>query len=433
MDDKLIKLITEQYRDKFANQKFIPGESSVPVSGKVFDEREMLSMVEAVLDGWWTEGRFAELFERRLSRWLGTRYVAIVNSGSSANLVALSSLTSVKLGERRLKAGDEVITAAAGFPTTINPIIQQGMLPVFVDIELGNYNASVDSVAAAIGPKTRAVILAHTLGNPFEVDKMKELCKKNNLWLIEDNCDALGSMYGGQKTGNFGNIATSSFYPAHHITMGEGGAVSTNDPFLDKIAKSIRDWGRDCWCKTGKDNTCGQRFCWKLGDLPEGYDHKYIYSELGYNLKVTDVQAALGLAQLDKLDGFVQKRKDNFKYLSEHLKQFEEYFILPRCLPAADPSWFGFLLTVREDASFSRSDIIQFLQSKKIATRLLFAGNITKQPYFIERKLPFRCAQDLKNTNLVMNNTFWIGCYPGITEEMLSYTVECFGEFFKTL
>ncbi|PIZ92922.1 MAG: lipopolysaccharide biosynthesis protein RfbH [Candidatus Magasanikbacteria bacterium CG_4_10_14_0_2_um_filter_41_10] len=429
MDDTLVEAVIATYREKFPSRTFTPGESFVPVSGKIFDEHEMLNMVEAVMDGWWTGGRFSDLFERRLAKWVGVKYAALVNSGSSANLVAFSALTSMKLGEKRLKPGDEVISVAAGFPTTVNPIVQHGLIPVFVDVELGTYNVSIEHIKKAITPKTRAIFLAHTLGNPYDLDEIVALCEEHDLWFIEDNCDGLGSQYNGKKTGTFGHVATCSFYPAHHITMGEGGAVFTNNPRLFKIIESIRDWGRDCWCDTGKDDTCGKRFCWQLGDLPFGYDHKYTYSELGYNLKVTDMQAALGLAQLEKLDGFVEKRKENFAYLYEHLKKFEKYFILPQWSEKAEPSWFGFLLSVKEDAGFTRTDIIQFLNQKKIGTRLLFAGNITKQPYFVERQIPFRVEGTLDNTDFIMNNTFWIGVYPGITEDMLEYVVKNIQEF----
>lgn len=431
MDEALKNAIKSAYAGKFPAKKFIPGQSPVPVSGKVFDEAEMLAATEAVLDGWWTEGRFADEFETKIARWLGVKYASLVNSGSSANLLAVTALTSPKLGEKRLKPGDEVITVAAGFPSTVNPIVQNGLVPVFVDVDLGTYNASVEEIKKAIGPKTRAVMIAHTLGNPFDLGAVARLCQEKNLWLIEDNCDALGSKFDGQHTGTFGHIATCSFYPAHHITMGEGGAVFTSDPLLNTIIRSIRDWGRDCTCKTGSDNTCGMRFGWQLGKLPFGYDHKYIYSEIGYNLKVTDMQAALGVAQLKKLDGFVQKRKDNFKILYNGLKKYEKFFVLPRWEEKAEPSWFGFLLTIKEGAPFSRGEIIFHLQSANIATRYLFAGNLLKQPYFIDNKIEHRVIGDLKNTDLVMNNTFWIGCYPGLTGEMLEFVIKSFEDFLE--
>ena len=433
MNEKLIENIKEEYSGKFKKKEFIPGKSIVPVSGKVFDEHEIVNMVEAVLDGWWTEGRFAGEMERKLSAYIGVKYTALVNSGSSANLVAISALTSVKLKERRLKYGDEVITVAAGFPTTVNPIIQNNLVPVFVDIDLGTYNANLEQIKKAIGPKTKAIFLAHTLGNPYDLEEIAKLCEENNLWLIEDGCDALGSTYNGKKVGTFGHISTCSFYPAHHITMGEGGAVFTNDALLSRIIKSIRDWGRDCWCGTGKDDTCNQRFCWKLGNLPQGYDHKYTYSELGYNLKVTDMQAALGVAQMDKLEDFVQKRKDNFKYLYGGLKKYEEYFILPKWSDKAEPSWFGFLLTVKEEVGFSRDEFIKFLISRKVSARLLFAGNITKQPYFINNRINYRVVEELVNTDIIMNNTFWIGVYPGLNKEMLNYVINQFDEFIKNM
>ncbi len=429
MEDALRQQIQAEYNKKFPAKSFVPGESSVPVSGKIFDAKEMINMVEAVLDGWWTEGRFSEEFERKLSHWLGVKQAILVNSGSSANLLAISALTSAKLGDRKLKPGDEVITVAASFPTTVNPIVQNKLVPVFVDVDLGYYNANVEEIKKAISPKTKAIFLAHTLGNPYDLDAIAAICKEHNLWLIEDNCDALGSIYNGKYTGTFGHIATCSFYPAHHITLGEGGALLTNDEILAKIIRSMRDWGRDCWCRTGNDNTCGMRFGWQLGDLPYGYDHKYIYSEIGYNLKVTDIQAALGVAQLEKLPDFVAKRKANFKTLYNALKKFEDYFVLPKWLDNADPSWFGFLLTVKEGLSFDRDTLVKFLLDKQIATRYLFAGNITKQPYFIDNKIEYRVVGELKNTDLVMNNTFWIGVYPGLTAEMMEYVAASFEEF----
>ena len=427
--DEIIKV----YHEKFSTHPFVPGKSAVPVSGKVFDEKEMISVVEAVLDGWWTEGRFSDLFESKISQWLGSKHAILVNSGSSANLLALAALKSSKLGNRKLRAGDEVITVAAGFPTTVNPIIQNSLVPVFVDVDLGQYNASIGAIKKAFGKKTKAIVLAHTLGNPFDLEAITQLCRDYKLWLIEDNCDALGSRYNGKFTGTFGHISTGSFYPAHHITMGEGGALFTNDPLLNKIIRSLRDWGRDCWCKTGHDDTCGKRFDWQLGELPKGYDHKYIYSEMGYNLKLTDMQAALGLAQIEKLGGFIEKRKENFNILYSGLKKYEKYFILPSWLENADPSWFGFLLTVKTDAPFSRSQIIQHLQTKKVGTRYLFAGNLTKQPYFINNKIKYRVVGGLKNTDMVMKNTFWIGCYPGLTKEMLEYMVASFDSFLARL
>jgi len=430
LNKKFSQFIAEEYHDRFAKKKFIPGESPVPVSGKVFDERELINMVDAVMDGWWTEGKYAKEFESRLAEFWGLNFCTTVNSGSSANLLAFSALTSFRLPEeKRLKKGDEVITAAAGFPTTVNPIIQNGLVPVFVDVVLGHYNVSLENIKKAITPKTKAVFIAHTLGNPFEVAELRKICDEHDLWLIEDNCDALGSKYDGQLTGTFGHITTCSFYPAHHITMAEGGAVLTDSPLLNKIVRSLRDWGRDCMCPTGVDNFCKNRFGWKLGDLPKGYDHKYIYSEIGYNLKITDMQAALGLAQLDKLPGFIKKRRENFAYLYEAFKQFDKYLILPEWSPKAEPSWFGFLLTIKPDAGFERSELLQYLNEKKIGTRLLFAGNITKQPYFKNYDINYRVSGELKNADEIMNNTFWIGVYPGLTKEMLDYVVDSFGKF----
>ncbi|MFA6105002.1 MAG: lipopolysaccharide biosynthesis protein RfbH [Patescibacteria group bacterium] len=433
MEESLKNELLKAYKAKFIRKPFVPGESSVPVSGKVFDEEEIILATEAVLDGWWTEGRFTTLFEHKISKWLGVNYASLVNSGSSANLVALIALTSIKLGDKRLKPGDEVITVAAGFPSTVTPIIQNGLTPVFVDVDLGTYNINIEAMKKALSVKTRAVMVAHTLGNPFDLKEVKSFCEKNDLWLIEDDCDALGAKFSGKHTGTFGHIATCSFYPAHHITMGEGGAVFTNDPKLFKIIESVRDWGRDCWCEPGNDNTCQKRFGWKLGELPEGYDHKYIYSEIGYNLKLTDMQAAIGLAQFDKLDSFIAKRKENFKILYEGLKKYGQYFILPEWLSESDPSWFGFLLTVKNNAPFKRGEIVKFLQDKKIATRYLFAGNLLRQPSFVDRKPDYRVVGNLENTDIIMNNTFWIGVYPGLTAEMLNYVVSCFSVFIEQL
>ncbi len=432
MDDNLRENLIKAYQEKFKVKEFVGGESVVPVSGKIFDEQEIIKMTEAVMDGWWTEGRFAKEFEEKLAELVGVKFCATVNSGSSANLLAITALTSIKLSEeKRLKRGDEVISVSAGFPTTINPIIQNGLVPVLIDVELGTYNANLDSIKNAVSEKTKAIFIAHTLGNPFEVGELKNYCDERGLWLIEDNCDALGSKYNGQMTGSFGHISTCSFYPAHHITMGEGGAVLTDDPLLNKIIRSLRDWGRDCVCPTGKDNVCGNRFNWQLGDLPKGYDHKYIYGEIGYNLKITDIQAALGLAQLDKLPEFIIKRKENFSFLYEAFKKFEQYFILPQWSDKADPSWFGFLLTLKPSVKFSREDLLKYLNDKKIGTRLLFAGNIIKQPYFIDYKIEHRIVGDMKNADEIMNNTFWIGVYPGLTKEMLDFVIKSFDEFFK--
>ena len=432
MDEKLKQLLVEDYNFRFPKKEFVPGVSAVPVSGKVFDTEEITIAVESILEGWWTDGKYSAMFEHRLAQWLGVKYGCYVNSGSSANLIALTALTSVKLGEKRLKKGDEVITVAAGFPSTVNPIIQNGLVPVFVDVDLGTYNANIEEIQKALSPKTRAIMIAHTLGNPFDLGAIRELCDKHDLWLIEDNCDALGATFNGKKTGTFGHIATCSFYPAHHITTAEGGMVFTNNSRLYKIIESIRDWGRDCWCETGKDNTCQKRFCWQLGELPYGYDHKYIYSEMGYNLKATDIQAALGLAQFAKLDSFVGKRRENLNILYEGLKKFEKYFLLPSWQKEAHPSWFGFLLTVKDDAPFSRDEIVQFLQEKKIGTRFLFSGNLLRQPYFTNQDIEYRVIGDLKNADTIMKQTFWIGVYPGLTKEMLEYVIETFEIFLST-
>jgi len=424
-----ILALVEQYSIlKYEKKPFLAGSDIIPPSGKVLGSQELKNMVEASLDGWLTAGRFNEAFEKRLAEYLGVKFLITTNSGSSANLLAFTALTSPRLGDRAIKPGDEVIGVAAGFPTTVNPILQFGAVPVFVDIDLASHNIDADKIEAAISPKTKAIMLAHSLGNPFNIKLVMEICRKHDLWLIEDNCDALGSRYNGQLTGTFGDIGTLSFYPAHHITMGEGGAVFTNNHELKLITESFRDWGRDCYCQPGKDNTCGKRFCWKLGNLPEGYDHKYTYSHLGYNLKITDMQAACGLAQMDKLDGFVQARKDNFSYLRNRLSSCEEFLILPEATANSDPSWFGFLMTIRPEADISRMDLINYLDQNKIGTRLLFAGNLTRQPYMLGRN--FRISGDLTNTDLVMNNSFWVGIYPGLSEEMLSFIADKIEAFF---
>ena len=417
--EQIAALVDEYAAIALAPQPFLAGASSVPPSGKVLDAEELKGMVEASLDGWLTTGRFNELFEQRLARFLGVEYLITVNSGSSANLVAFSTLTSPKLGERAIKPGDEVIGVAAGFPTTVNPILQFGAVPVFVDVELATYNIDASKIEEAIGPKTKAIMLAHTLGNPYNLEVITALCKKHNLWLIEDCCDALGSTYNGQLVGTFGDIGTLSFYPAHHITMGEGGAVFTNNHELKQIAESFRDWGRDCYCAPGKDNTCSKRFCWKLGDLPEGYDHKYTYSHLGYNLKITDMQAACGLAQLRKAPKFIQARKDNFAFLRSRLADCEEFLVLPQATANSDPSWFGFPITLKEKAPVSRLDLLTYLDQNKVGTRLLFAGNLTRQPYMVGRN--YRISGVLTNTDVVMNNTFWIGVHPALTREMMEF------------
>ncbi len=425
---QIAQLVDEYAAIKYEPKAFEPGKTVVPPSGKVLDAAELKNMVEASLDGWLTTGRFNEAFEKRLAEYLGVKFLITTNSGSSANLLAFTALTSPRLGERAIKAGDEVIGVAAGFPTTVNPILQFGAVPVFVDIDLASHNIDASKIEAAISSKTKAIMLAHSLGNPFNIKVVKELCQKHNLWLVEDNCDALGSRYDGQLTGTFGDIGTLSFYPAHHITMGEGGAVFTNNHELKQIAESFRDWGRDCYCPPGKDNTCGKRFCWKLGSLPEGYDHKYTYAHLGYNLKITDMQAACALAQMDKLDSFVQARKDNFAYLRNRLSSCEEFLILPEATPNSDPSWFGFLMTIRPDSDVRRVDLLNYLDQNKIGTRLLFAGNLTRQPYMLGRN--YRISGELTNTDLVMSNSFWVGVYPGLNDEMLSFIADKIEEFF---
>ncbi len=408
---------------------FIPGQTVIPPSGKVVGTPEMQHMVDAALDGWLTTGRFNNAFEKRLASFLGVRHALTTNSGSSANLLAFLTLTSHKLGDRAIKPGDEVISVAAGFPTTVNPIIQFGAIPVFVDVDIPTYNIDSTKIEEAIGPKTKAIMLAHTLGNPYNLDVVTALAKKYNLWLIEDCCDALGSTYKGKLVGNFGDIGTISFYPAHHITMGEGGAVFTNSPPLRPLIESFRDWGRDCFCGPGKDNTCGKRFDWQLGELPYGYDHKYTYSHLGYNLKISDMQAACGLAQMDRLVGFIEARKRNFEYLKQRLKSCEEFFILPEATPHSEPSWFGFPITIREEANINRVDLLNHLNAHKVGTRLLFAGNLTRQPYMMGRN--FRISGELTNTDTIMNHTFWIGVQPSLSVEMLDFSASKIESFFK--
>jgi CDP-6-deoxy-D-xylo-4-hexulose-3-dehydrase len=417
--EQIAKLVDEYAAIALAPQPFLPGLSVIPPSGKLIGAEELKNMVEASLDGWLTTGRFNAEFEKKLAAFIGIKYLLTVNSGSSANLVAFSTLTSPKLGDRAIKRGDEVIGVAAGFPTTVNPILQFGAVPVFVDVDRLTHNIDASKIEAAIGPKTKAIMLAHSLGNPFNLDVVTALCKKYNLWLVEDCCDAMGTTYRGQMVGTFGDIGTLSFYPAHHITMGEGGAVFTNNDELKTIAESFRDWGRDCYCPPGKDNTCGKRFCWKLGELPEGYDHKYTYSHLGYNLKITDMQAACGLAQLAKAPEFIQARKDNYAFLKERLKDCEEFMHLPEPTEHSDPSWFGFPITLKENCPVTRLDLLTYLDQEKVGTRLLFAGNLTRQPYMIGAD--FRISGELTNTDNVMNNTFWIGVQPALTRDMLEY------------
>ena len=406
---------------------FIPGQSMVQPAGRVLNADAYVALVDSALDGWLTTGRFNDEFEKLIAKKIGVAKALTVNSGSSANLLAISALTSPLLGERALQAGDEVITAAAGFPTTINPILQNGLMPVFVDSEIPTYNPSINTIAAAIGPRTRAIMLAHALGNPFDAAALRKLADQHGLWLIEDCCDAFGSLLHGQSVGTFGHIGTLSFYPAHHITTGEGGAVFTDDPLLARIIESFRDWGRDCYCGPGKDNTCGKRFDWQLGALPCGYDHKYTYSHAGYNLKITDMQAALGVAQIAQLDNFIAARKKNFAYLTEKLRACEEFLILPEATPDSDPSWFGFLLTLRDNAPCSRVDLLRYLDQQRIGTRLLFAGNVTRQPYMQGRN--YRVANTLTNADIITERSFWIGVYPGLSTEMLDYAADKIGEF----
>lgn len=412
----------------FTEKPFQAGSSVIPPSGKVLGASELKNMVEASLDGWLTTGRFNEAFEKRFAEFVGVPYALTTTSGSSANLLAFTALTSSKLGAHALKPGDEVITVAAGFPTTVNPILQNGMVPVFVDVDIPTYNIDPQKIEAAVTARTRAIMVAHTLGNPFDLDTVMAIAGKHNLWVIEDCCDALGSIYKGQHVGTFGHIATCSFYPAHHITMGEGGIVFTKDRKLRKIIESFRDWGRDCYCAPGCDDTCGRRFGWKLGSLPEGYDHKYTYSHLGYNLKITDMQAACALAQMDRLPEFIISRKRNFDYLRKRLESCEKFLILPEATPGSDPSWFGFPITLRESAGFVRVDLLKYLDQYKIGTRLLFAGNLTRQPYFEDRN--YRISGKLANTDKVMNDALWIGVYPGLNEEMLNFVVEKLEAFF---
>ncbi len=424
---RILELVEEYFEAEFGGKEFLPGESAVPVSGKVFDAEELLNLVDSSLDFWLTTGRYARQFELELAKRVGARHALLCNSGSSANLLAVTALTSPKLGERRLTPGDEVITVAAGFPTTVNPLVINRLVPVFVDVELGTYNFDPAEVEAAIGPRTRAIVAAHTLGNPFPLDEVAAIAAKHDLWLVEDTCDALGSTYRGRLVGTVGDFGTLSFYPAHHITMGEGGAVLTNRPHLKLLVESFRDWGRDCWCEPGEDNTCGTRFAWQLGTLPHGFDHKYIFSHVGYNLKVTDMQAAIGLAQLAKLSDFVAARKRNWQLLRDGLAPFEDDLLLPVPTPDSDPSWFGFVITVRPEAPFSRNQLVAHLEQRKIATRLLFGGNLTRQPAY--QDVEFRTVGDLPNSDVVMNQSLWIGCYPGLDERMIEYMIDEIGSF----
>lgn len=424
---EILKLVRDFGRRKTQPAPFVPGQTPIPPSGKTLSPEDFVNLVDAALDGWLTTGRFNDAFEEELAKFVGVDYAMTTNSGSSANLLAVTALTSPQLGSRALKPGDEVITAAAGFPTTVNPLIQNGLLPVFVDSHIPTYNPTVESIEAAITDKTRAIVLAHTLGNPFAAAEIRALADRHDLWLVEDCCDALGSIHQGKKVGTFGHLATLSFYPAHHITMGEGGAVLTSDPQLKRLVTSFRDWGRDCWCDPGCDNTCGKRFDWKLGDLPAGYDHKYVYSHAGYNLKITDMQAAIGLSQLEKIAEFISARRRNFALLHEILSPLKDTLILPQATPESAPSWFGFPITLQHDSPFDRIDLLRYLDQNKIGTRLLFAGNLIKQPYFSNR--PYRLHGNLVNADTILERTFWLGIYPGLTEEMLAFVAKKLSEF----
>jgi CDP-4-dehydro-6-deoxyglucose reductase, E1 len=430
LHNQILDDVRKYYRVRHAGaaDAFAPGESKVPYAGRVFDEREMVAAVDSLLSFWLTLGKEGDDFERELAHYVSAKHALVVNSGSSANLIAVATLTSGQL-DRPLKPGDEIITVAAGFPTTVAPMVQYGCVPVFLDVDLATGNVLTERLEDALSPRTRAIMLAHTLGNPFKIDTVTEFARANDLYFIEDNCDALGSTYKGKKTGSFGHLSTQSFYPPHHITMGEGGAVLAQTARLKKIATSFRDWGRDCWCAAGVDNTCGKRFDWQLGELPAGYDHKYIYSHLGYNLKPLDLQAAIGREQLKKLDDFVAARRANHARLVKSLKRFEEFLILPQATPGSEPSWFGLLLTVREDAPFNRIDLVNWLENHRIQTRQLFAGNLVRQPAF--HNVPHRVVGDLQNSDRIMTNSFFIGVYPGLTDEMLDYVEQVFAEFFN--
>jgi len=420
-------LAAEYHAAAFPPSPFVPGITPVPVSGKVVGPPELLNLLDASLDLWLTEGRFVDELEARLAATVGLRHAYLCNSGSSANLLAVSALCSPRMGDRRLRPGDEVVTVAAGFPTTVNPILLNGMIPVFVDVELGTYDADPARLAEAVGPKTRAIVMAHTLGNPFDLDTVMALADEHDLWVVEDSCDALGARYRGQAVGTFGDLATLSFYPAHQMTTGEGGCVLTDRGTIGKVVESLRDWGRDCWCAPGQEDTCGRRFGWQLGDMPAGYDHKYIYSHIGYNLKLTDMQAAVGLAQLDRVPGFVSSRARSWARLAAGMADLDEHFVLPRATPFSEPSWFGFALTVREGAPFSRNELVQHLDERRIGTRLLFGGNLTRQPAYAEST--YRVVGDLRVTDEVTEGTFWVGVYPGLTDQMLDFVIECFHDF----
>jgi CDP-6-deoxy-D-xylo-4-hexulose-3-dehydrase len=426
-----IAALVEQYHQvAFPAKPFLGGISTLPVSGKVFNADEMQHLVDSSLDFWLTTGRYAEQFETQFAKVMGMKHALLCNSGSSANLLAVTALTSPRLKKRALKEGDEVITVAAGFPTTVNPILQNRLVPVFVDVQLGTYDATMESIEAAIGPKTKAIVMAHTLGNPFNLDGVMSIAKEHNLFVVEDTCDAVGATYNDKPVGSFGDISTTSFYPAHHITMGEGGCVLVKSAPMKKIVESFRDWGRDCWCPPGNDDTCGRRFDWQLGELPYGYDHKYVYSHIGYNLKLTDMQAAVGVAQLKKLPDFIEARRHNFNRLYAGLKKFEEVLILPETTPKSNPSWFGFAITVRPGAPFSRLELVQHIESRRIGTRLLFGGNLMRQPAYIG--MPHRVVGSLTNANIITDNTFWLGVYPGLNDEMVDFMIATVAEFVET-
>ena len=425
--EQILNLVSEYHAEAFPERPFLGGISNVPVSGKVFDQNELKLLVDSSLDFWLTTGRYAEKFEKSFAKVMGMKHAMLCNSGSSANLLAVSALTSPRLGKRALKEGDEVITAAAGFPTTVNPILQNRLTPVFVDVELATYDSSVEKIEAAIGPKTKAIVMAHTLGNPFDIAGVMELAKQHKLFVVEDTCDAVGAKFNGQPVGSFGDLSTTSFYPAHHITMGEGGCVLVNKASMKKIVESLRDWGRDCWCPPGVDNTCGRRFDWQLGELPYGYDHKYVYSHVGYNLKMTDMQAAVGVAQLDKLEGFIQARNSNFNKIYAGLKDLQEFLILPEATKNSEPSWFGFPITVRKDAPFTRFELVQHIENRRIGTRQLFGGNLLRQPAYL--KSPMRVVGDLTNADFITENTFWIGVYPGLRKDMIDYMLHEIQDF----